>query len=89
MKKFIDKIWQLSSCKKVKFDDFIFFICMDILVWSSGLFKLETFYNICSFISLFVHDQFFYGISKKMWCLSMGQNDICTFSLALPEECVA
>lgn len=88
MKKFIAKIWQLLCCKKVQFDDF-FFICMDILMWNNELFKLETFYNICSFISHFVPDQFFYGISKKMWYLSTGQNDICTFSLASAEECVA
>lgn len=89
MKKFIAKIWQILCCKKVKFDDFIFFICMDILVWNSELFKLETFYNIRSFISHFVHDPFFCGISKNMWYLSIGQNDICTFSLASAEECVA
>lgn len=26
---------------------------------------------------------------KKIWDLSMGQNDICAFSLASAEECVA
>lgn len=59
------------------------------LVCSSELFKLESFSIILFFTSCFVHDQLFCDISKKIWDLTMGQNDICTFSLASDEECVA
>lgn len=66
MKKFIAKIWQLLCCKKVKFDDFTFFLFAWIF-WCEAVnyLNLRPFIIYALLLVTLFMISFFCGISKK------------------------